>query len=76
MSAIERLAQQFRARHCHHLAAGLPDLLTQAEANELSYLQLAEQRVDLERQGRARNRLTLNVQNGVQNFPGSWGKER
>ena len=61
MSAIERLAQQFRARHCHHLAAGLPDLLTQAEANELSYLQLAEQRVDLERQGRARNRLTLNV---------------
>ena len=42
----------------------------------MGYLQLAEQRVDLERQGRARNRLTLNVQNGVQNFPGSWGKER
>ena len=37
MSAIERLAQQFRALHCQHIAAGLPDLLTQAEANELSY---------------------------------------
>ena len=61
MSAMERLAQQDRARHCHHLAAGLPGLLTQAEANELSYLPLAEQLVELERQGRARNRLTLNL---------------
>ena len=61
MSAIERLAQQYRALHCHHIAAGLPDLLTQAEANELSYLQLAEQLVELERQGRERNRLTLNL---------------
>jgi DNA replication protein DnaC len=61
MSAIERLAQQYRALHCHHIAAGLPDLLTQAEANELSYLQLAEQLVELERQGRERNRHTLNL---------------
>ena len=47
MSAIERLAQQYRALRCHHIAAGLSDLLTQAEANDLSYLQLAEQLVDL-----------------------------
>jgi DNA replication protein DnaC len=63
MSAIERLAQQYRALHCHHIATGLPDLLTQAEANDLSYRQLAEQRVDLERQGRERNRHTLNLRN-------------
>ena len=61
MSSIERLAQQYRALRCHHIAAGLPDLLAQAEANELSYLQLAEQLVDLERQGRERNRHTLNL---------------
>ena len=61
MSAIERLAQQYRALRCHHIAAGLSDLLTQAEANDLSYLQLAEQLVDLERQGRERNRHTLNL---------------
>ena len=61
MSAIERLAQQYRALRCHHIAAGLPDLLTQAEANDLSYLQLVEQLVDLERQGRERNRHTLNL---------------
>jgi len=61
MSSIERLAQQYRALRCHHIAAGLPDLLTQAEANELSYLQLAEQLVELERQGRERNRHTLNL---------------
>ncbi len=61
MSAIERLAQQYRALPCHPIAAGLPDLLTPAEANELSYLQLAEQLVALERQGRERNRLTLNL---------------
>ena len=67
MSAIERLAQQYRALHCHHIAAGLPDLLTQAEANEVSYLQLAEQLVELERQGRERNRLTLNLRKA--NFP-------
>lgn len=61
MSSIERLAQQYRALRCHHIAAGLPDLLTQAEANDLSYLQLAEQLVELERQGRERNRHTLNL---------------
>ena len=61
MSSIERLVQQYRALRCHPIAAGLPDLLTQAEANELSYLQLAEQRVELERQGRERNRHTLNL---------------
>ena len=61
MSSIARLAQQYRALRGHHIAAGLPDLLTQAEANDLSYLQLAEQLVDLERQGRERNRHTLNL---------------
>lgn len=61
MSSLERLVQHYRALHCYHIAAGLPDLLVRAEANELSYLQLAEELVELERQGRERNRLALNL---------------
>jgi DNA replication protein DnaC len=61
MTSIDQLAAAYRALRCHHIAAGLPALLAQAEANELSYLHLAEQLVELERQGRARNRLALNL---------------
>lgn len=61
MTSIDLLAQKYRALRCHHIAVGLTDLLTQAEANELSYLQLAEQLVELERLGRERNRLALNL---------------
>lgn len=61
MSTLDQLLQHYRALHCYHMAAGLPDLLARAEANELSYLQLAEALVELERQGRERNRLALNL---------------
>jgi DNA replication protein DnaC len=61
MTTIDQLAAAYRALRCHHIAGGLPALLAQAEANELPYLHLAEQRVALERQGRARNRRALNL---------------
>ncbi|MBK8639478.1 MAG: ATP-binding protein [Chromatiaceae bacterium] len=61
MSTLDRLLQHYRAVHCYHMATGLPDLLARAEANELSYLQLAEDLVELERQGRERNRLAINL---------------
>jgi DNA replication protein DnaC len=61
MSSIERLQQHYRALNCHHIATGLADLLARAEANELSYLQVAEQLVELERVGRERNRLAMNL---------------
>lgn len=61
MSCIDLVAQQYRALRCNHIATGLPALLAQAEANELSYLQLAEQLVALEIQGREKKRLGLNL---------------
>jgi DNA replication protein DnaC len=61
MTTIDQLAAAYRALRCHHIAGGLPAPLAQAEANELPYLHLAEQRVALERQGRARNRRALNL---------------
>lgn len=40
MSALVRLLQHDRAVHCYHMAAGLPDWLARAEANDLSYFRL------------------------------------
>lgn len=61
MTSIETVAQKYRALNCGHLAAGLASLLGAAEANALSYLHLVEQLVDLELQGREKNRLAMNL---------------
>ena len=61
MTSIEHLAQQYRGLRCHHIAARLDWLLAHAEANQLSYLQLAQQLVATERQGRDHKRIQLNL---------------
>lgn len=61
MTAIERLTQRYRALRCNHMAAELPRLLSEAEANELSYLQLLEQLVETEHHGRCSKRIRLNL---------------
>jgi DNA replication protein DnaC len=61
MSTIELLVQRYRALRCNHIATHLPEVLAQAEASELSYLQLAEQLVAIEIQGREKNRLAMNL---------------
>jgi DNA replication protein DnaC len=60
MTSIETVAQKYRTLNGGHLAAGLASLLGAAEANALSYLHLVEQLVDLELQGREKNRLAMN----------------
>ena len=67
MSSIDVLAQKYRGLRCNHMATHLPELLAQAEANELSYLQLAEQLVELELKGREKNRLAMNLRKAA--FP-------
>ncbi len=61
MTAIDAVAHQYRALNCGHLAHGLAALLGAAEANALSYLDLVEQLVDLELQGRETHRLAANL---------------
>jgi DNA replication protein DnaC len=61
MTSIETVAQKYRTLNRGHLAAGLASLLGAAEANALSYLHLVEQLVDLELQGREKNRLAMNL---------------
>lgn len=61
MSTLEQVIQHYRGLRCNHIAAHLPELLSRAEANELSYLQLAEQLIELELQGREKNRLAMNL---------------
>jgi DNA replication protein DnaC len=61
MTSLERVVQKYRALNCGHLAARLAEVLSQAEANALSYLQVVEQLVELELQGRERKRLQDNL---------------
>jgi DNA replication protein DnaC len=61
MTSIDAVAHKYRALNCGHLANGLAALLGAAEANALSYLDLVEQLVDLELQGRETNRLAANL---------------
>jgi len=61
MTSIERVAHHYRALNCAHLAAGLTEVLSAAEANSASYLEVVEQLVVLELQGRERKRLLANL---------------
>ena len=61
MSAVETLAQKYRALRCNHIANHLPEALALAEANELSYLELADHLIDLEIKGREKNSVAMNL---------------
>jgi len=60
MSTINQVAQQYSSLRLSSLANALEKLLTQAEANELSYLQFAESLVACEIKERNDKRIALN----------------
>jgi DNA replication protein DnaC len=60
MSALEHAASLYRALHCPAIAQGLQALLSHAEANELSYLQLAQRLAEHELSARTRTRVERN----------------
>jgi len=61
MSSIEVVAGKYRALRFNCIAETLGDLLSQAEANEISHLEFAEMLVDHELAMRDRNRIRLNL---------------
>jgi DNA replication protein DnaC len=60
-SSVEQVAQQYRGLRFNHIAASLPELLSRAEANELSYLDFAQQLVMHEQDERNHRRMGLNL---------------
>ena len=60
MTSIEQIARQYRGIRCNHIARGLPDLLRQAEANQVSYLHFAEALAAHEQRQRTQRRIELN----------------
>jgi DNA replication protein DnaC len=60
-SSIEMVAQKYRGLRCNSIAERLADLLRQAEANEVSYLEFADHLVEHEQQRRNRKRIDLNL---------------
>lgn len=60
-TSIEQVSQKYRGLRFNSIAEQLPTLLSQAEANDLSYLDFAEQLVDYEQQQRNDKRLRLNL---------------
>jgi len=59
--SIDHVAHKYRALNCNSIAEGLAELLGQAEANEVSYLEFADQLVEHEQQRRNRKRIELNL---------------
>ena len=60
MSSLEQVIQKYRELRFTNIAEALESLLANAESNELSYLQFAEQLVDHELSNRQRKRIELN----------------
>lgn len=60
MSSIERTANLYRSLRFYAIGKGLEQLLGQAEANELSYLQFAQQLAEYEYESRNRQRVERN----------------
>lgn len=60
-SSIDHVVQKYRGLRFNHIAACLPELLSRAEANELSYLDFADQLVAHEQDERNRKRIGLNL---------------
>lgn len=61
MSTLDTLAQKYRALRCNHIPNHLPEVLAEAEANERSYLDLADRLIDLEIEGRAKNSVAMHL---------------
>ena len=66
-SSIEVVAQKYRGLRCTSIADGLVEQLKQADANEVSYLEFADQLVEYEQKRRNRKRVELNRRKA--NFP-------
>lgn len=60
MPSINQLAQQMRSLRLTYMAAQVETLLNEAEANELSYLQFAENLLAHEVNARTKKRLETN----------------
>ena len=60
-NTIEMVAQKYRGLRFNRTADSLADLLRQAEGNEVSYLEFADQLVDHEQQQRNQKRISLNL---------------
>ena len=67
MSSIERTASLYRSLRLNAISKALEGLLSQAEANELSYLQFAHQLAEHEEQQRSSKRIERNRR--LANFP-------
>ena len=59
--SIELVAQKYRGLRCTSIADGLANLLKQAEANEISHLEFADQLVEHEHNQRNGKRIELNL---------------
>ncbi len=59
--SIESVARKYRDLCWCHIAKGLPELLSMAEANEISYLEFADSLATYEQQRRNRKRIELNL---------------
>ena len=66
-SSIEQVEQKYRGLRFNHIAAALSELLSRAEANEISYLEFADQLVEHEQEQRNQKRIHLNL--GKAGFP-------
>jgi len=60
MHSIEQVAQLYNSLKFNNIAKGLPLLLEQAEANQISYLSFAQQLADYEQTHRNQRRIELN----------------
>ena len=60
MHSIEHLSGQLRSLRLNSLSQAAGNLIAQAEENELSYLQFAQQLFDHELQSRHRRRIEIN----------------
>jgi len=59
-NSIEQVAQKYRGLRFNSIADGLVELLAQAEANEVSYLDFADQLVEHEQTLRNQKRISFN----------------
>ena len=60
MSSIDQVTKQCKSLRLHHLGIALPDMLSAAEANDLSFLQFADSLMSHEIQARSTKRIELN----------------
>jgi DNA replication protein DnaC len=59
-TSIEQVSQKYRGLRFNSIAEGLAELLSRAEANDISYLEFADQLVDHEQRVRNQKRIDLN----------------